>query len=157
MTFFFPIHNPDEGVYSAIVVHEFKILMLKHKKSDFWFFPHGFSLLDEIPDDTILRICREQASIIGELIDYSPIAPQKDFSHCALPMHSEVRMLDNHKYYCSYFLLRAKNPQDTGANSHEEIEEIKWFSKEELLNLNLPEGTIDVCILALEKDVNLEF
>jgi hypothetical protein len=155
MTFFFPIHNPDEGVYAGVVVHDFKVLMLKHKKSDFWFFPHGFSLLSEVPDDTILRICREQASIIGELVDYSPIANQKDVDHCALPMHSEIRMLDNHKYYCSYFLLKAKNPRDTTPS--EGIEEARWLNKEELLNLNLPQGIIDICILALERDINLEF
>jgi ADP-ribose pyrophosphatase YjhB (NUDIX family) len=157
MTFFFPIQNPDEGVYAAVVVNEFKLLLMKHKKFDYWFFPHGFSLLAEIPDDTVLRICREHARIIGELIDFSPIAGHDDVTHCAIPMHSEVRTLDNHRFYCSYYFVKAKNPNDMSINGDSEIEELRWFGKDDLLNINLPPGIVDVCILALEKDINVEF
>lgn len=157
MTFFFPIHNPDEGVYSGIVIHDFKILLLKHSKSNEWFFPHGFSLLSEVPDDTILRVIREQAKIIGEFLEYSPIVEQKEIDNCALPLHSEIRLLDNHKYYCTYFLLKAKNSNDMLPNSEFDIQDARWFSKDELLNLDLPVGISELCILALEREMNSEF
>ncbi|MFT4309159.1 MAG: NUDIX hydrolase [Candidatus Woesearchaeota archaeon] len=157
MPFFFPIQNPDEGVYVALLVHDYKILLLKHKKHEHWFFPHGYSLLQEIPDDTLKRICLDQTRIIANPLEYSPIADQNDTKRCAIPLHNEMRSFGSHKVYCSYYLCKAMNPNDAIASEDHGIVEMRWYTKDELLALNLPQGILDICILSLEKQMKFEF
>ncbi len=115
----------------AYIVKDNKILLINHKKLGRWLPPGGHIEKNETPDDALKREIKEEVGLEIELI-------QKNILHAggttkeelAVPFYTNVHSVGDHDHYCLFYLCKPKTTKIK--IKKDEVNDCKWFSKEDL-------------------------
>ena len=148
------IHEKIDFTASVFIVYKNKVLLHKHKVSGKWFQPGGHIELDEDPNEAAVREVKEETgltiTLIGESKKYnSPYEAQQLVAPRFLNKHYYATDR-THQHVDMCFLARATTDD---ARPEEPGGEVRWFTKEELLdeNLDLLEDVRECSLRALEE------
>ncbi len=132
------VHEKIDFTASAYIVHKNTVLLRKHDKYGAWLDVGGHIELDEDPNQAVLREVKEEVGLDITLagtvrtFDDKPeielIPPRFLNRHHISPTHEHV----DHVYF-------ATSPTNivTETQEREKSEEMKWFTKSELLDPKL--------------------
>lgn len=136
----------------ACIVSGNKILLLRHAKLDKWLFPGGHIEKDETPDQAVLREVKEETGLNFKFLHYSPLTQsEEEIEKLAVPFHSNVHSVGDHNHQCFYYYGAVDTDEFVGNN---ESKDMKWFSREELLELdNVPGGVVKMALHLLKEEM----
>lgn len=107
------IHKLFDYTVSGLIVHDGKVLVLKHKRySDFWFLPGGHIELNETPIEALYREINEEVGIGNKdlrLVEVKPILPTADRStSIPIPFDINIHPTDGvHKHIDLCYVLHS--------------------------------------------------
>ena len=134
----------------AYIIHEGKLLLLKHRKLGLWLPPGGHIDPDETPDEATLREVKEETSLDVELMEYAPVPFGGHMErHCALPFYCNVHSVGDHLHYCMFFLCRMKGG-DLKIHERESLAS-RWVGEEELHDSSIPEDVRNIALEAFKR------
>jgi ADP-ribose pyrophosphatase YjhB (NUDIX family) len=97
----------------AFIVHQNKILLVKHKKLGIWLAPGGHVEPQELPHQTALRETFEEAGIKGRVISAQPIRSGHNSQYLPLPFAVNLHWISQNNYQA-----RQKDHQFHGCEQH---------------------------------------
>lgn len=125
-------------VAGAFIVKDEKILFLKHKKYGFWLQPGGHVEPGETPDEAAVRETLEETGLKVEVIDEEERF--ENFSAIDLPQPFNINLHEieeGHWHLDFQYLVEVVGETE---DYEYEDDNIEWFSKEELEDLDMPEN-----------------
>ncbi len=133
---------PDAPIpaVGAVIVHQGKVLLVKRAKEPsrgYWSIPGGAIELGEKAREALKREVKEECGIEVEV---GPVLEVVDSIH----RDSEGRL--RFHYVIVDFLAY---PKELGACPSSDVEEVRWFSPEELEEIPIPPGTKELLRRAL--------
>jgi len=118
-------------VASVYIVNNGKVLMVHHKKMGMWLPPGGHIDGIELPTECAVREAKEEAGVDIELI-----GQEEDFDRVKVMIHPKTVQLEDiepgHQHIDMIYFAKLKDENQEIKNDDEGINEVKWFSKEEL-------------------------
>jgi len=119
-------------VASVYIVSEGKVLLVHHKKMGMWLPVGGHIEKDELPTECAVREAKEEAGV-----DIVVIGKEKNYDDKVWVMaHPKAVQLEDiepgHQHIDLVYFARLKDKSQQLKNDDEGIDEVKWFSKEEL-------------------------
>jgi ADP-ribose pyrophosphatase YjhB (NUDIX family) len=132
------IHEKIDFTASAYIVHAGKVLLRKHEKYHAWLDVGGHIELDEDPNQAVLREIKEEVGLDAVLVGKAPIFKKPDGETELIP----PRFLNRHNAtlpheHVDLVYFATVTNTDIVENEREKSPEIKWFTKEELLDPSL--------------------
>lgn len=125
-------------VAGAFIVKDEKILFLKHKKYGFWLQPGGHVEPGETPDEAAIRETLEETGLKVEVVDEEDRF--ENFSAIDLPKPFNINLHEieeDHWHLDFQYLVEVVGETE---DYEYEDENIGWFSKDELEDLDMPEN-----------------
>ncbi len=121
------IHKLYDYTVSGLIIHEGKVLVLRHKRyTDFWFLPGGHIELDETPTEALYREVQEEVGLSKKhlrLLEVTPLLPTGGRS-VSLPVPFDINLHptdDIHKHIdLCYVLISATGEVKPGAGESQE-------------------------------------
>ena len=129
------IHEKIDFTVGALIVHDGRVLLVHHKKLDYWVVPGGHIELDEDPDQALFREIEEETGLRKE--DLEILSERSEFS-----FKSDARLLyrpqwmsfhpfgSGHHHVVFEHIVRSKS--DRIMLAPEEHHDIRWFTVGEL-------------------------
>ena len=149
------LHEKIDFTASAYVVHKNTVLLRKHDKFNVWLHVGGHIELDEDPNQAVIRETKEEVGLDVSLVGHTRtfddakdeielIAPRFLNRHSAGAGHEHIDLV---------YFATSKTNVVSPADNHEKSSEIKWFTKEELLDqkLEIWERVRDYALTALKE------
>jgi len=143
-----------EFVATVYVVKDDKVLLVFHKKLQKWLPPGGHIHEGELPDETAVREVKEETGLDVELIGEK----QPKLSDIVDPLfRPEVVQLeyiadDETHHHIDLFYLAVPTVKSGDIKMHEgELDDIRWFSLEDLDKENIPENIRYTAKLMIKK------
>lgn len=135
----------------ALVIEEGEILLIKHSKLDTWLHPGGHIEGDETPDETAKRETLEETGIEIEFVEEQDFeVPESD--NLPKPFNINLHHISEDHMHCAFMFLARKKEDGEASHSHEH-DGMRWFSEEELRDLeDIPENLRRTALQALERD-----
>ncbi|NIO22629.1 MAG: NUDIX domain-containing protein [Candidatus Aenigmarchaeota archaeon] len=119
-------------VVGGCLIHDNKVLLIHHKKSDKWLPPGGHIERGETPDEAVEREFMEELNLQVKILNRNDIPNEGNITEqLAVPFYVNVHNVGDHEHACFFYLCRPKNPGALKLNK-EELNDFKWFSLEEL-------------------------
>lgn len=164
---------------AAVLVHEHKVLLIKHKKLGIWLAPGGHVEGDELPHKAAEREFWEETGVKVTAVDTAPTVPSDVAENLPHPFLTNLHWVSRENYearvnggdrseatqrnwgngceqhLCFLYLVK---PQGSVA-FHQNLEEtagIGWFSAEELKTLETPSDVKGELLLAIQLDKKLK-
>lgn len=125
-------------VAGAFIVKDEKILFLKHKKYGFWLQPGGHVEPGETPDEAAIRETLEETGLKVEVVNEEDRF--ENFSAIDLPKPFNINLHEieeDHWHLDFQYLVEVVGETE---DYEYEDENIGWFSKDELEDLDMPEN-----------------
>lgn len=116
-----------------IDVNTNKVLLVHHKDLNKWVQPGGHIENDETPEETAIREAYEETGLKVKLI--GPRFPRKDDFIRPLAIQKNTRKEDNDLHIDFTYIAIPDGNQKLKINN--ESDNIRWFSREELENINV--------------------
>jgi 8-oxo-dGTP diphosphatase len=139
-------------VIAAFVMHEGRLLLVRHAKLGKWLPPGGHIEPDETPDEAVLREVREETGLDVELVHREEIAGDGCSGivrELALPFYANVHSVGDHDHACLFYLCRAGSGRVS--ISHESRGH-RWVTPQELAEAgDVPEDVRRIGELAFRK------
>lgn len=135
------IHKEIDFIADVFIVCNNKVLLRKHDKYKTWLSPGGHIELNEDPNQAAIREAKEEVGLDIEL-DNSLGASSfemQDGKELIPPYYMNRHFIfgsDEHEHISMIYFARSKTDVISENIEREKSEEIKWFSKEELLRNN---------------------
>lgn len=125
------IHESIDFIVSIYIVHNDKVLLIKHKELGLWLPIGGHIELNEDPEEAILREVKEECGLEIEILSTKPNLTFEDFKFLYPPAFIDIHKInDTHQHIgLEYF---AKSKSDKVILNESEHTNIKWFNQEEL-------------------------
>lgn len=121
------IHKLYDFTVSALIVHDSKVLVLRHKRyTNLWLMPGGHIELDETPNDALYREVAEEIGISKHdlhLVEVKPTLPTAGHSlSLPIPFDINVHQTDgDHKHIdLCYVLMAATDRVQPNANESQD-------------------------------------
>jgi ADP-ribose pyrophosphatase YjhB (NUDIX family) len=115
---------------AVFVVHQGKVLLLKHKKLNMWLPPGGHLEDNEIPDEGAIREVKEETGLDIILVGEKGLAINYP-KQLILPKGIQLENIkDDHQHIDLVYFAKLKGKDQFIPN--EESEEIGWYSIENL-------------------------
>jgi 8-oxo-dGTP pyrophosphatase MutT (NUDIX family) len=130
--------DADRDFTSGVfIVEDGEILLLKHRKLGVWLQPGGHVEEGETPDEAAIREAREETGFKVELLRSA-----KEISESSIdlprPFNVNLHRIKEGHWHCDFqYLARVKGEVEEYEYSDQDI---KWFSKKELEDLEMPEN-----------------
>ncbi len=127
----------DEGRHfcaSAFIINPVnkKILLVKHKKNHKWTQPGGHMEKNETPEETALREVYEETGMRVKLIGQH-FPREEDFIR---PLGIQKNRHSNGDTHIDIIYVAVPNDNVQIVQQEEEVDDVRWFSRNELENLN---------------------
>lgn len=146
------IHELIDFTITAYIVYAGKVLLIDHKTLKKWLPIGGHIELDEDPDLALVREVKEESGLEVEVISDIPPISQPGAKFLFRPEGISVHDIDQiHKHVDLIYFCQAKGKKVVlAAGEHNDI---KWFSKKELLDpkYNLGDSVKHYAKLAIKK------
>jgi 8-oxo-dGTP pyrophosphatase MutT (NUDIX family) len=124
------IHEKYDFVISAVIVHDGKVLLVKHPRYGKWLAPGGHIELDEDPEEALYREVKEETGLNATLLQPAPNIETSGGKVLPIPNYMDVHEANApHKHIALVYYMRADNDEARLSDEHEEL---RWISKEEL-------------------------
>ncbi len=131
------IHELIDFTVAAYIVHDKKVLLIHHKKLNMWLPVGGHIELNEDTDQALLREIGEECGLREEDMTFIENRP-KNTQHSFLltPQYIDIHDITNdHRHVGLIYFVKSRKP-DILYNA-EEHNSIKWFSPEDLDNMEI--------------------
>ena len=139
-------------VVSGYLIENDKILLIDHKKLNLWLPPGGHIDPNETPDQALIREFKEETNLDIEILNQDKVVFPKEGKIkkvLALPIHVNVHLAGDHDHCCFYYLCKSNNLEDLKIRESE-INDARWFSKDELDNERLPKNVKIIILRCFE-------
>jgi len=134
-------------VVAGYLIHNSKVLLIHHKKLNLWLPPGGHIEENETPDDALKREFREEVGIDIEIINRNDMPKAGNIiKQLAVPFYVNVHNVGDHDHCCLFYLCKPKTPKIK--ENTKEINNFKWFSKEDLSKV--PEDVKNIALKAFD-------
>lgn len=131
---------------AAYIMHEDKVLLVHHRKLDWWLPVGGHIEENETPDDALLREVKEETGLNVEILNKTQMSSEGNVkANLATPFHVNVHSVGDHDHCCFFYVCKALNAEEIRINK--ELKNFQWLTKEELNQEHIP---VDVKHLALK-------
>lgn len=135
------IHELIDFIVNAYIIHDDKILLIKHKKLNLWLPIGGHIELDEDPEQALYREIKEECGLQIELFNKTKGISDDDCKFIPLPNFLDIHKIsDTHKHVAFEYIALAKN-KDVKFNQDEHTD-FGWFSESELNKLELKSNVL---------------
>ena len=127
------IHEKIDFTIEVVVIYKNKVLLRKHDKYKKWLSVGGHIELDEDPNQAAIREVREEVGLEVKLLGSSPFFNERDYTELVPPVFlNRHRINETHEHVTLvYFAL--SQTDFLKQSKEEKSEELKWFTREELL------------------------
>jgi 8-oxo-dGTP pyrophosphatase MutT (NUDIX family) len=140
----------DFTASAFILNEECEVLLMKHSKLGEWIQPGGHIEEGETPNEAARRETREEVGLEIEFLN-EPEIESKESDNLPTPFNVNLHNISEDHMHCDFNYLALSVEEVEATHSHEHDGQ-KWFSKEELKQLeDIPENVRDACLLAIEK------
>ena len=116
---------------SVFIVKDGKVLLVHHKKLGMWLPVGGHVEENELPTQCAVREAMEEAGIDIELI-----GKEENFERVMTMAHPKIMQLEDvepgHQHIDLIYFAKMKDENQEIKNDDAGINEVKWFSREEL-------------------------
>lgn len=139
---------PDDAerdfVSGCIVVNQDEeILLMKHSKLDMWLHPGGHVEERETPDETALRETREETGWKVKILDsFLPDEEFEESQNLPMPLDINLHEVKEGHWHCE-MRYPARPVEKVEATHENEHDGIRWFSVEEMEELDVPEEVVE--------------
>lgn len=125
------------------------MLLLKHRKLGFWVQPGGHIEPGETPDEAAIRETKEETGLEVEIVErFLPETSYEDAQDLPRPFNVNLHPISESHYHCDFqYLCR---PLDWEEESEYSDDEIRWFSAEELKEVEMPENARKTALRSLK-------
>ena len=123
---------------SGYLVKDKKVFLVHHKKFNKWTPPGGHIEENETPDQALIREWKEELSLDIDILPAHESAFSGDTNATPIPMpfHIDLEREGFEVPHLGYFFyLKLKDANQAVRILKDELHDAKWFSKEDLLNL----------------------
>jgi 8-oxo-dGTP pyrophosphatase MutT (NUDIX family) len=141
---------PKHMVVTAYVVDGDKVLLLFHRKHQGWLPPGGHMEKCEDPLRALIREFWEETSlVIAPVTAGDPRGNEPSVLMLPTPHHVQVELIDpKHEHVDLVYFCRIISGTLKG---NEESEEIRWFTREDLLRYPLDHNVRHFALMALDE------
>lgn len=133
------LHEKIDFTASAYVVYKNTVLLRKHDKFKVWLDVGGHIELDEDPNQAVIREVKEEVGL-----DVTLVGSTRTFADAK----GEIELIPprflnrhpagvNHEHIDLVYFATSTTDKIIPAEGHEKSSDIKWFTKEELLDEKL--------------------
>ncbi len=136
-----------------------KILLIFHKKLQWWLPPGGHMDANEYPHETALREVREETGLNVTLIpswnDLKIVAPyehQVPTPYCVLHEHIPAYKDKEAHIHIDFIYLTEADTMQLTINVNE-VTDAQWFTKDEVLKLKTVESVFKICEKMLVQEI----
>ncbi|MBD3310029.1 NUDIX domain-containing protein [Candidatus Woesearchaeota archaeon] len=141
-------------VVAGYLVHEGKVLLIKHRKLGKWLPVGGHIEKDEIPDDALKREFKEEVNLRIEIIDsMKNLQVDSDVRQLKNPFHVNVHNVGDHEHCCLFYICRTADSNSLKMN-RDELLDFRWLSGQEIDEIyekeDMPSDVRSIAKLALE-------
>jgi len=131
------LHRHDKIDFTAevFVVYQDKVLLRMHDKYKMWLGVGGQIELDEDPNEAAVREVKEETGLDVALADgLRPFKREMPDYHELIPptFMNRHHVSDGHEHITLIYFARSRGNAVVMPDGHEESEETKWFTREEL-------------------------
>jgi 8-oxo-dGTP pyrophosphatase MutT (NUDIX family) len=132
------IHEKIDFTVSIFVVHEFRVLVIHHRRLGCWLPLGGHIELDEDPEQAALREAREESGIEVELIGERPPTTGNGTRALIAPRFLDIhRITSTHEHIGMIYWARPRSGAQVRLAADEHLD-IRWCSAAELNDLQPP-------------------
>lgn len=125
------IHKLIDFIVSAYIVHNNKVLLVKHRSLKNWLPIGGHIELDEDPEEAIAREIKEECGLEVEIIKNKPEIQMSNFKFLNIPSYLDIHKIsDTHRHIAFEYFAKAKS--DKVILNKKEHNDIRWFSLDDL-------------------------
>jgi 8-oxo-dGTP pyrophosphatase MutT (NUDIX family) len=133
------INDLIDFTIAAFIVHEDKVLLVHHKKLDTWLPVGGHIELDEDPEQALLREIKEESGLDVDIMGTREDIDSGHIKSLIPPVYLDIHKInDEHRHIGMVYFATSKTSEVQLAE--QEHNDIRWFTKEELLSDDLLEN-----------------
>lgn len=147
------IHEKIDFCVEVFVVYKDKVLLRMHDKYNRWLSVGGHIELNEDPMQACIREVKEEVGLDIKIIGLKPfIEDEPDYKHLISPRHLAIHLVnDVHEHIVLVYYAKTDSDIIFDSKMEHERAETRWFSKEELKNMNLRPNILFYATEALEE------
>jgi 8-oxo-dGTP pyrophosphatase MutT (NUDIX family) len=124
------IHEQYDFTIAAVIVHDNKVLLVKHPRYGKWLVPGGHVELSEDPEEALYREVEEETGLEATLLVPKPDIETAGAKVLPLPNYMDVHEANApHKHISMVYYMTSESNEAKLSDEHEEI---RWVSREEL-------------------------
>jgi len=132
-------------------VHDNKLLLIHHKKLNIWLPPGGHLNPHELPCSGAVREFKEETGLDIELVGKEEQL-SKDVKKLIQPKHIQLEVIEpGHEHIDMIYFGKLIDPEQKNNIQIEEINDLKWFSAEDLDSKDIIEDVRNTGKLALKE------
>ena len=145
------IHEKIDFTTEVFVVNRGRVLIRKHDKYGIWLAPGGHVELDEDPNQAVLREVKEEVGLDVKLYDPREYREDSEEYHELIPpMFLNRHRITPHHEHISLTYFAIADFDKVANEGREKSENVRWFTKEELLGDEYPEIKPSIRFYALK-------
>lgn len=146
------IHEKIDFTAEVFVVYKNKILLRKHDKLHIWLSVGGHIELDEDPNEAAVREVKEEVGLNVKLLSGSrPPISHDDLSHeLILPIALNRHPISETHEHITFVYFATADTDVITLSELEKSDDCRWFSKEDLVALDLRPNIRSYANLALD-------
>jgi 8-oxo-dGTP pyrophosphatase MutT (NUDIX family) len=143
------IHEKIDFTASVFIVHEGKVLLHLHKKLNRWLQPGGHIELDEGPLEAAIREVKEETGLDVELVGNAQLPGLTNEKEDIVPPKylNRHNFNDTHQHIDFTYFGRVIG----GTLQPEDGVEMRWLTREEVMQADILATTREYCLAALEE------
>ena len=126
---------------TTIIVHNKKVLLHLHKKLGIWIPVGGHIDRDELPQVAALREIKEESGLNVDLYNPDKQIEMGDVKQLFRPMHILLEDINQFHQHID-FIYYAKSDTDELSPQNGETNNLKWFTADEVRNLEGAPGNV---------------
>lgn len=139
-------------VVCAYIIHDNKVLLIHHKKHSKWLPPGGHIEENETPDEALHREIKEEIGIEIETLQNNILnAKGSTKKELAIPFYINVHNVGDHDHCCFFYLCKPLTNKIK--IKKDEINDAKWFSKEDLDSVTEDVRKISIEALKISQEI----